>query len=490
MVDPMPPSYRFDRFELDVPGRRLRTRDGVIVELSHRAFDVLQYLVEHRGRDVARSEVIAAVWPRTIVEDNNLDQAVSALRKALGDSPALPRFVLTIPGRGYRFIGVVEVTDPTANRDQTPAPPQPESERVGTVSAPRRPSGGRRGAAALAIVFVGVVAAIAWGVAHKPGSTSATPLPGTDAYEFYAAGLYHWQRRGPGSHAEAVQNFERAVSIEPRFAAAWASLSGALAATAVFNTARPSEALPRALAAARRAVDLDPRSAAANAALGHALVLSEHRFAEGEAHYAKAVALDPQLAQARVWRALNLAHLGRLDAAVEEMRIAQGLDPRSLGSSANLGLLLYLRRDYSAARTHLERLLAVEPQSAQTRAYLARVLLAMGDPKAAIELTAGEVLQAPGAAATLGAAFAASGRQQDAERELATLEARSGDGFAAAYDMAAIHVAMGRHEQACADLLRAFADGSPGLGMLGVDPAMDAIRELPCYAAVRQRLYG
>lgn len=490
MVDPMPPSYRFDRFELDTSGRRLRTRAGVGVELSHRAFDVLQYLLEHRGRDVARSEVIAAVWPRTIVEDNNLDQAVSALRKALGDSPAQPRFVLTIPGRGYRFIGPVEVVAAIASRDQSVTDPQAKPERARTASVLRRAFGGRRGAAVGAFVLAGVIAMVAWAVVHEPDGASATPLPGSDAYEFYAAGLYHWQRRGPGSHAEAVQNFERAVTIEPRFAAGWASLSGALAATAVFNSARPAEALPRALSAARRAVELDPRSATAYAALGHALVLSGHRFAEGEAHYAKAVALDPQLAQVRVWRALNLAHLGRLDAAVEEMRTAQRLDPRSLGSSANLGLLLYLRRDYSAARTHLERLLVVEPQSAQTRVYLARVLLAMGDPAAAIELTGGEVLQAPGAAATLGAAFAASGRRQDAERAIAALQERASEGYAAAYDTAAIRVAMGQHELACADLERAFADGSPGLGMLGVDPAMDPIRELPCYARISQRLYG
>jgi TolB-like protein/DNA-binding winged helix-turn-helix (wHTH) protein len=94
-----PKSYEFGRFRLD-PGRRvLLDGDGGPVEMSAKAFDVLVFLVQNAGRVVTRTELMDAIWPKAIVEENTLSQVVLRLRQAIGDG-----YIVTIKGRGYQFV--------------------------------------------------------------------------------------------------------------------------------------------------------------------------------------------------------------------------------------------------------------------------------------------------------------------------------------------------------------------------------------------------
>ncbi len=97
--------YRFDEFTLDLARRRLMGPGPEPLPLSGRAFEVLAFLLAHRDRMVSKRELLEAVWPRMVVEENNLTQAISGLRRVLGDSRESPRFIATIAGRGYQFIG-------------------------------------------------------------------------------------------------------------------------------------------------------------------------------------------------------------------------------------------------------------------------------------------------------------------------------------------------------------------------------------------------
>jgi len=91
------PSYRFDRFELR-PAQRLLLNDDVPLAVGARAYDLLLVLIERRERVVPHDELLNVVWPGLVVDENNLRQHVSSLRKLLGVNA-----VLTVPGRGYRF---------------------------------------------------------------------------------------------------------------------------------------------------------------------------------------------------------------------------------------------------------------------------------------------------------------------------------------------------------------------------------------------------
>src|SRR4029453_14384344 len=96
--------YQFAGFRLELAKRRLSGPEGVAIPLSGRAYDVLVHLVEHRDRVVGKDELLKAVWPQSVVEENNLNQAIAALRRALGDSRDTPRFIVTVAGGGYRFV--------------------------------------------------------------------------------------------------------------------------------------------------------------------------------------------------------------------------------------------------------------------------------------------------------------------------------------------------------------------------------------------------
>ncbi|MGH9143605.1 MAG: winged helix-turn-helix domain-containing protein, partial [Vicinamibacterales bacterium] len=74
---------------------------------SHRRFDTLAYLVEHVGTVVHKDELMRAVWPDTAVEENNLNQNISILRRALGEGRSDHRYIVTIPSRGYQFVATV-----------------------------------------------------------------------------------------------------------------------------------------------------------------------------------------------------------------------------------------------------------------------------------------------------------------------------------------------------------------------------------------------
>src|SRR3984957_21105268 len=101
--------YEFEGFRLDSNLQILIGPAGEPIPLPSRAFATLRYLVERSGEIVDKAAIMATVWPKTVVAENNLSQCILALRKALGDSPTERRFILTVPGRGYKFVADVTV---------------------------------------------------------------------------------------------------------------------------------------------------------------------------------------------------------------------------------------------------------------------------------------------------------------------------------------------------------------------------------------------
>ncbi len=112
--------YEFGDFRLLAAQRRLTARsDGRPLELTPKALDTLHFLLQHPGELLDKSTLIAAVWPNVVVEENNLNQVISALRRALGDGSGGRRFIVTVPGRGYQFVAAVrEVRDATLSAPQ------------------------------------------------------------------------------------------------------------------------------------------------------------------------------------------------------------------------------------------------------------------------------------------------------------------------------------------------------------------------------------
>src|SRR5258706_14208771 len=97
-------NFRFADFELDAK-KRLLLKDGGAVALNSKSFDLLEALIERRGRVLGKEELLDKIWEGQFVEESNLTVQVSTLRKLLGESRGENRFIVTVPGKGYKFVG-------------------------------------------------------------------------------------------------------------------------------------------------------------------------------------------------------------------------------------------------------------------------------------------------------------------------------------------------------------------------------------------------
>src|SRR5580704_5199298 len=109
MTTPQPRIFEFDDFRMDAD-KRLLLRKGQPIPLTPKVFDTLLYLVENRGKVIEKDDLMGAIWPDTAVEENNLNQNISTLRRVLGENRGENRYIATVPGQGYRFVPTVEST--------------------------------------------------------------------------------------------------------------------------------------------------------------------------------------------------------------------------------------------------------------------------------------------------------------------------------------------------------------------------------------------
>jgi Tol biopolymer transport system component/DNA-binding winged helix-turn-helix (wHTH) protein len=134
-------SYRFDDVTVDRENFRV-VKGGETRTLTPRAFDLLVFLVEHGGRVVEKQELFDEVWEGAFVTDNALTKAVKEIRQAIGDDASAPRYIETVPKRGYRFVAEVErdrpVADPEVERERPVADRPVADTRSSTPT--RRPS--------------------------------------------------------------------------------------------------------------------------------------------------------------------------------------------------------------------------------------------------------------------------------------------------------------------------------------------------------------
>ena len=129
MQTPVANLYEFGEFQLDTGKRLLRRLDGTPVPLTSRVFDTLLYMVRHHDAVLDKERIMEAVWPDSIVEENNLAQAISKLRQVFGETPGSHSYIVTIPGRGYRFVAEVNERPTTAvtAESQIPSPNFPDA---------------------------------------------------------------------------------------------------------------------------------------------------------------------------------------------------------------------------------------------------------------------------------------------------------------------------------------------------------------------------
>src|SRR5918912_486161 len=234
--------YEFGPFRLH-PLRRVLLREGSPVALTAKVFDTLLVFVERRGRVLAKDELMSALWPDTAVEENNLPQHVSMLRKALGERTDGRRYVVTVPGRGHSFVEPVRAV-PAEVCEERPAARRAEAALGEAAAITVGASGPPRVALALALcaaVLSTAAAAYLWAQRGAPGQSPEAQASKPqepqrarrhttevfEAREAYLRGRYFWNKRNPEGVEKSVEHFRRAIDLDPAYAAAYAGLADA-----------------------------------------------------------------------------------------------------------------------------------------------------------------------------------------------------------------------------------------------------------------------
>jgi Tol biopolymer transport system component/DNA-binding winged helix-turn-helix (wHTH) protein len=164
--------WHFSGFILDPGQRTLRDREGEVIRLPTRAFDVLIELVRSAGKPVSKDRLLSTAWKGRIVEENSLSRAISSLRQALGDDAVSPRFIATIQGEGYQFIASLD-TNSEGHTESTRHEPGPFPQNTVAVN-PQRKRLSQRFFALIAILMILVVGFIGLRTSPQPDDA---PMP-------------------------------------------------------------------------------------------------------------------------------------------------------------------------------------------------------------------------------------------------------------------------------------------------------------------------
>jgi DNA-binding winged helix-turn-helix (wHTH) protein/tetratricopeptide (TPR) repeat protein len=288
--------------------------DGRAVKLAPQPFQLLAVLVARHGTLVPREDLRLALWPdgTTVEFDQSLNFCIRQVRIALNDDARAPRYVETVPKRGYRFKAPVQ--DP-----QTADLPVSEPSLVTGPAAMRR----LPWTAAFALIAVTVVSGGGWlwvraGHAQSPRAAKASLL---QAQADELAGSLELEKV-----QEAVRLSEQATALAPASATAWATLANA--ETVLAGWQNTTELLARAEGAARHALEMDPGSGVALAELGH-VYWQQWRWREADNLFTRAIEADDAAAVTHQLYSLFLASTGRRDEALSHARRAVALAPAS-----------------------------------------------------------------------------------------------------------------------------------------------------------------
>jgi DNA-binding winged helix-turn-helix (wHTH) protein/tetratricopeptide (TPR) repeat protein len=347
----------FGDFELRWDSGEL-LRSGVQIKLQPRPAQVLAVLALHAGATVSREEIRNAVWGEEshLDFDLSLNYCIRQIRRALDDSVEQPRFVATLPRVGYRFLAPVEVRRP----EPVPSPvavPELAPVTVPAASRSRWAVWRRIAAAALALLIVGSLVALrprGGRTPDLPAARSAAPRISQEAMRAYLEGQYFADHDESDKARDA---FQRATTLAPRYAPAWAALAHAL-----LERQRPARELEPILEAAeRRALKLDPRLALAHLNRAERLFRYDYDWQEAERELRRALELDPQQTEIHYEDAMLLAARGRHDEALEQVNQALYIEPATQLVRVRHSWFYYLARRYDEAIEQAHRQIALAP---------------------------------------------------------------------------------------------------------------------------------
>jgi TolB-like protein/Flp pilus assembly protein TadD len=327
---------------------------------------------------------------------------------------------------------------------------------------------------------------------HRPGSASRRPNENLAAHNLYLQGRYYLNQRTEEGLRKALDFFERALIEDAEYAAAHAGLSDAYGLLAHYGVFGPAEAWTKAAASAASAVMLDANSAEAHTSLAHVKSTQDWDWAGAEREFQRAISLDPRCATSHHWYAMScLSPLGRLDEALDEMIVAQALDPVSSIVARDLAVIHFYRRDFETALEQCDHTVELNPHFAPAYWILGVIQEQRKDfdeSAAAFQRAIHLSPQTPRMHGALGRTFALSGRRKLALEVLKKLETYAKERYVSPLEFAWIQFALGETDLGFLWMQKALEDRSFDLISIKVDPRFDALKGEPRFETIARRM--
>ena len=390
--------YKFGTFELDTDLLEFRVSDKVR-PLEPQVFDVLRHLVANADRVISRDELIDVVWAGRAISDASISSRINAARKALGDSGKQQALIKTVPRRGFRFLGNVAIANQTKDifrgaiglaggADDARRIAGDLDVRYVLEGSVRRD--GRRTRVTAQLVD-GENSTHLWAESYdrkiddvfdiqdeivkeiitrlrlelSDGEHALTLSRGTssvEAWQYCVQAMEFWLRLNASDHVGAGELAEKAVEIDPNYAAAWALLAWTHHMDWRLGLGGDSAAtFERAAALAEKAMSLDDCNPYA-IGISTSVVAASGRHDKGIEITSRGLDLLPGNADVRCYRSYALMNVARYEEAVENFRAALALNPLApnwyLGGYARAFLCL---GRFDEALRITDQILAEEP---------------------------------------------------------------------------------------------------------------------------------
>jgi len=315
------------------------------------------------------------------------------------------------------------------------------------------------------------------------GKPLRRPTANLASHNLYLQGRYHLNQRTEESLQKAAEFFEKAIVEDSHNALAHSGLSDAYGLLAHYGVLGPAKVWAKAASSAATAVMLDGNSAEARTSLAHVKATQDWDWMGAQEEFLRSIRLDYRYPTTHHWYAMScLVPLERLDEALEEIQLAQSLDPVSSIIARDLAVIHYYRRDYDAALEQCDHTIELNPYFSPAYRVLSQVQEMRGDLEestAALQRAAHLSPHSPKIEAALGRLFAVAGKRKAALEVLANLDRLAKVRYMSPFEHVPIYFALGQTDVGFQWLTRSCQDRCFEMLSIKVDPRFESLKDDP-----------